>query len=212
MWNWNLPVFVGLFSALIKYWQGWNKRDTVNSWCRWRIEYWASWLSLNVIACSLQWIWGVGVSTNQASCSSEPNRLVIMLIVCKAVLWSPSTVQRFRAMNQHPMAWPNQMFLLTLPVSEVFISFWRTNGSLCRCLGFYVKYFIVLTSRRKKKNTKNKCPVPHTDSSKSKGSHVLVVFYCLCDMKSSSVCILWNAFLHHASSMLLSLHPSCFQL
>lgn len=125
----------------------------------------------------------VDMSTKQVSCSSEPNRLVIIVIACKAVLWSPSTVQHLRAMIQHPVAWLNQIFLLTLPVSEVFISFRRTNDSLRRCLGLQVKYFIVLTGRRKKKQA----PCAHTDSSKSKGSHVLVVFYCWCDMKSFSV-------------------------
>lgn len=158
----------------------------------------------------LQWIWGVGMSMKQVSCSPEPNRLVTMLIVCKTLLRSPSTVQPFGAWYNIP--WPDwtrcPYWLYLFPA--VFISFWSTNGSFWHCLGSHVKYFIVLTSRRKKKN--NKCPVPHTDSSKSKGSHVLVVFYSLCVLKSFSVCILWNAFLHHASSMLLSLPPSCFQL
>lgn len=93
-----------------------------------------------------------------------------------------STVQRLRAMIQHPMAWLNQIFLLTLPVSEVFISFQRTNDSLCRCLGLQVKYFIVLTGRRKK----NKCPVP-TQILPNQREVMCSLFYRLCDMKSFSV-------------------------
>lgn len=150
----------------------------------------------------------VDMSTKQVSCSSEPNRLVIIVIACKAVLWSPSTVQHLRAMIQHPVAWLNQIFLLTLPVSEVFISFRRTNDSLRRCLGLQVKYFIVLTGRRKKK-TSALCPHRFFQiKGKSRARCVLL----LVRYEKFQCCILWNAFLRHASSMLHSLPPSCFRL
>jgi len=150
---------------------------------------------------------GVDMSTKQVSCSSEPNRLVIILIFCKAVLWSPSTVQRLRAMIQHPVAWLNQIFLLTLPVSEVFISFRRTNDSLCRCLGLQMKYFIVLTGRRKK--TSALCPHRFFQIKGKSRARCVLLFV---PYEKFQCCILWNAFLHHASSMLHSLPPRCFQL
>jgi len=150
MWNQNLPVFVGFTQLLDQILTGWNKHGIVNSWCRQRIKCWASWLSLNVTACSgfeeSAWAW------NKCLAALSQTDLLQFWFFCKTVLRSPSTVWHFGAVIQHPMAWLNQMFLLTLPVSAVFISFRRTNGSLCHCLGFHVKYFIVLTSRRKKTN------------------------------------------------------------
>lgn len=172
-------------------------------------EHWMlSWLAQSECH-RLQWIRGVSVSMKQASCSPEPNRLVTMLIVCKTLLRSPSSVQRFGDVIQHPLAWLNQVFLLTLPVS-CSIYFFPKHKWLSLTLSGFPMWNISLCWLAEGK--KNKRPVPHRDSSKSKGSHVLVVFYCLCVLKSFSVCILWNAFLHHASSMLLSLPPSCFQL
>lgn len=156
----------------------------------------------------LQWIRGVSVSMKQVSCSPEPNRLVTVLIVCMTFeesqqcpafwrhdptsrgLTEPDVPTDFTCFLQYLFLSKAQMALF----DTVWVPMW--NISLCWLA----------------EGKKNKCPVPCTDSSKSKGSHVLVVFYCLCVLKSFSVCILWNAFLHHASSMLLSLPPSCFQL
>lgn len=154
----------------------------------------------------LQRIQGVDMSTKQVSCSSEPNRFVRILIVCKAVLWSPALSSVWEPWSSIPWPdWTRYSCWLYLFLKYLFLS--KGQMTLLPLFGFASEIFHCANWQKEK----NQVPCAHTDSSKSKGSHVLVVLPFV-RYEKFQCCILWNAFLHHASSMLHSLPPSCFQL
>lgn len=139
MWNWNLPVFVGLLQLLDQILTGWNKHDTVNSWCRQSTGCWAGWLSPNVIACSgfeeSAWAWN-----KRLAALSQTDLLQCWLFA--RLFWGvPAVSSVLETWSNIP--WPDwtrcSYWLYLFPA--VFISFQSTNGSLWHCLVFPCEIF-----------------------------------------------------------------------
>lgn len=142
-------------SSWIKYWQKWNKHDIVNSWCRHRAldaelvgSAWMSPLAVDSRSWHEHETSVLQPWAKQTCCDADCLQDSFGVPALSSVLETWSDIP-----------WPDwtgcSYWLYLFPA--VFISLRSTNGSLWHCLGSHVKYFIVLTSRRKKK-TNALCP------------------------------------------------------